>query len=133
MDKYDFKNLNDLAAARSFLSESNWPPGLQDTLIRNLSKIPIRYFICDDSGSMTTNDGHRTLNVKNTKKFVSCSRWTEMTEALRFHAGFSDAARVSSEFRFLNGETARVGSPDGVDKATFNAVLDGTPGKSLIA
>ena len=43
--------------AREFLHNNAWPPGLQDALIKGLKKIPIRYIICDDSGSMTTNDG----------------------------------------------------------------------------
>ncbi len=43
--------------AREFLSELNWPNGLQDTFVKNLSSIGFRYFICDDSGSMTEPDG----------------------------------------------------------------------------
>jgi hypothetical protein len=42
---------------RTFLHEHAWPNGLQDALVKGLKKIPIRYIICDDSGSMTTNDG----------------------------------------------------------------------------
>lgn len=49
------------AGAREFLSGHKWPVGLQDTFIHNLSKIPIRFFICDDSGSMIASDGHRML------------------------------------------------------------------------
>jgi hypothetical protein len=43
--------------ARELLSELSWPNGLQDTFIKNLSNIGFRYFICDDSGSMTEPDG----------------------------------------------------------------------------
>ena len=49
------------AGAREFLSGQKWPIGLQDTFIQNLTKIPIRFFICDDSGSMIASDGHRML------------------------------------------------------------------------
>ena len=40
--------------AREFLSTYpySWPKGLQDTLMNSLSKYPIRFFICDDSGSV---------------------------------------------------------------------------------
>jgi hypothetical protein len=41
------------AGARQFLSSNKWPIGLQDTLIANLHKIPKRFFICDDSGSVS--------------------------------------------------------------------------------
>ena len=44
--------LFDEVAARAYLSRCQWPVGLQDTFIRNLSKIPLRFFICDDSGSV---------------------------------------------------------------------------------
>ena len=43
------------AAAREYLSSYpyNWPKGLQETLIQNsLPRFPIRFFICDDSGSV---------------------------------------------------------------------------------
>lgn len=36
-------------------------------------------------------------------KFVSCSRWSELTESLRFHAGLAEAASAPTEFRLLNG------------------------------
>ena len=56
------------AGAREFLSGSRWPLGLQETFLQNLSRIPIRFFICDDSGSMIASDGHRILGKgSNTK------------------------------------------------------------------
>jgi hypothetical protein len=39
--------------AREFLSALDWPRGLQDIFIRNIKKIPIRFFVCDDSGSVS--------------------------------------------------------------------------------
>lgn len=48
-----------VGAARDYLSGKSWPIGLQSALLQGLQKIPIRYFICDDSGSMTTMDGMR--------------------------------------------------------------------------
>ena len=49
------------AGAREILSANKWPIGLQDTFINNLSLIPIRFFICDDSGSMMASDGHKLM------------------------------------------------------------------------
>ena len=40
------------AAAREFLRAHKWPRGLQDCFMKNLNKIPVRYIIADDSGSM---------------------------------------------------------------------------------
>lgn len=50
------------AAVREFLSELNWALGLQDAVIQGLRKVPIRYFICDDSGSMNEGDGSRLVS-----------------------------------------------------------------------
>jgi hypothetical protein len=43
--------------AREFMSQHNWPIGLQDTLVKGVSSFPLRFFIGDDSGSMGTKDG----------------------------------------------------------------------------
>lgn len=53
---------------RNFLMTHNWPNGLQDCLIRSISKIPIRYIICDDSGSMTSGDGKRIITASGSGK-----------------------------------------------------------------
>jgi hypothetical protein len=53
---------------RNFLMTHNWPNGLQDCMIRCISKIPIRYIICDDSGSMTSGDGKRVITASGSGK-----------------------------------------------------------------
>lgn len=57
-------NFNE-GGCREFLSsnQNNWPRGLQDTFIKNIQKVPIRYFIVDDSGSMAASDGHRLYSM----------------------------------------------------------------------
>lgn len=52
------------ADVREFLTHHHWPIGLQDTFVRNLVKVPIRFFICDDSGSMAASDGKRLTQVQ---------------------------------------------------------------------
>ena len=47
--------------SRSFLGKHGWPIGMQDAFLKSCRKIPKRYFIIDDSGSMLTNDGHRLI------------------------------------------------------------------------
>lgn len=56
--------------AREYLAGQKWPHGLQDTFCQNLRKIPLRFFICDDSGSMFANDGHRLMDSARGKKYV---------------------------------------------------------------
>eukprot|EP01039_Chlorochromonas_danica_P008794 gene8794-9698_t len=92
------------AGAREFLTAARWPTGLQDTFLRNLTKVPIRFFICDDSGSMCANDGHRLLgNDPRTMKMVTCSRWAELEASLTFHSNLAYHANAPTEFRLLNG------------------------------
>jgi len=99
--------------AREILASVKWPVGLQDAFIQNLSRIPIRFFICDDSGSMVKSDGHRLLSGANgLTKSVQCTRWQELTEGLKFHAKLAHAASAPTEFRLLNnGMPVRVGIP----------------------
>lgn len=49
------------AGLRNFLQANAWPNGLQESLVKGARKIPIRYFICDDSGSMAHTDGKKIV------------------------------------------------------------------------
>jgi hypothetical protein len=113
---------------RQFLTNHRWPLGLQDTFVRNLQKVPYRFFICDDSGSMITPDGHRPVKAGKLTKFISCSRWQELTQALTFHAEAAKLAGAPTEFRLLNGAAPIVigtgGSQDGIDdESKFQTLL----------
>lgn len=76
---------------------------------------------------MTTPDGHRLISYDTTYKFVSASRWNELTDTLRFHANLSRSMSALSEFRFLNGSTVRIGNGN-VDMGVFSSMLDISPG-----
>eukprot|EP01031_Cornospumella_fuschlensis_P040467 gene40467-49322_t len=121
------------AGAREFLSGCKWPGGLQDTLVKNLTSIPYRVFICDDSGSMVASDGHRLLgNSPQEMAMVQCSRWGELAASLQFHANLSLVANAPSQFRLLNGAPPIVigNSSDPANREKFNtflALLDSTP------
>ncbi len=49
------------AAGSDFLSKHHWPPGLINVLLKNIKKIPVRFFIVDNSGSMATADGQHLV------------------------------------------------------------------------
>lgn len=49
--------LQNEGGAREFLCARQWPESIQDVFIQNVSRTPLRFFICDDSGSMQTSDG----------------------------------------------------------------------------
>jgi len=115
------------AGARYFLSKHKWPPGLQDVFLTRLRKLPIRFMICDDSGSMSAGDGHKL--VGNT--LVNCSRWSELTEAFSFHSQLASAASAVTEIRLLNGvEPLKFGEDAGQDEtaaAALRALFEDSP------
>jgi hypothetical protein len=55
---------------KDFLTVRSWSSGLQESFIKNLSKSAFRYFICDDSGSMSTSDGHNVIDTTVGKRHV---------------------------------------------------------------
>lgn len=104
---------------KKFLGGYNWCKGMQSALITNCKKVPIRFFIIDDSGSMITNDGNKIIRTntddidgehgvsgkmkKHKAKMVQCTRWAELKDSMSFAAELSEAAMAPSEFRLLNG------------------------------
>jgi hypothetical protein len=111
--------------AKEFLTKHQWPSGIQDALVKSCKKIAVRYVITDDSGSMMTNDGHRMVGVgtKNVK-MIQCTRWSELTASLKFHAELAQAAQAPTEFRLLNNcEPIMVGLAEDKDGAALQAAL----------
>lgn len=107
---------------RDFLRAEEWPEGLIATALNNSKYIASRYMILDDSGSMSAVDGQKFSTRY--RKMVSCQRWEELKAAIEFHAGFANAGKIPTEFRFLNG-----GSPIVVGDATDE---DGTKKNDLM-
>jgi hypothetical protein len=122
----------DASACRTFLAKHNWPPGLQEAMVKSCMKMPVRFFITDDSGSMLTNDGNRIVGSKaNNKKLIKCTRWSELTQSLRFMAELSEACHAPSEFRLLNNaEPVLVGKNDdkGAGLALIQEIFSDSPG-----
>ena len=48
-------------AVRKFLCGRGWPTGLSNALFAGFAATPVRFMICDDSGSMMGTDGHRVV------------------------------------------------------------------------
>ena len=51
------------SSVRQYLRHHNWPSGLQSLFLQTRAKVPIRYFICDDSGSMMSSDGKHIVGI----------------------------------------------------------------------
>jgi hypothetical protein len=55
---------------------------------------------------------------------VPCTRWQELTDALKFHAGLARAANAATEFRLLNGgPPIRLGVGDPNELQAYNDLL----------
>lgn len=77
--------------------------GLIEAFTVNIVKIPIRFFIVDDSGSMSTSDGMKIIGTGAKSKVINCTRWSELSQTVKFHAELADATSAPTEFRLLNG------------------------------
>lgn len=136
----------DVESGNVFLTDREFPEGLQRSMLRRLAQCPKRFIIMDDSGTMLKGDGHQMVKVVDhavighigefvDKRIVPCSRWTEMVETVRFQAGLAHACKAPSEFRFLNaGRPFIIGASDGTSDKNLGMLLnhvgDDGPGPS---
>lgn len=79
------------------------PAGLRKTLISNAhDTIAKRFWIIDNSGSMSLSDGHLTSVDHGNHDAESCTRWDEVSETVSCHAQLASALAAPTEFRLLN-------------------------------
>ena len=73
---------------------------------------PLRIWVVDNSGSMMTGDGHRIIQTGNSNdvRFVSCSRWAEIQETVKYHAEIAALLQTPTVFRLLN-DPGRMAGP----------------------
>lgn len=96
-------NLNTVAIHEQ-LRGQGWSLANATEFIHQIGEtIAFRYFLIDDSGSMSINDGHKVYRSKGKTRFHSCSRWMELIDSMRFHMKLAHCGHIPSEFRFLNG------------------------------
>ena len=89
----------------------------------NIVKIPIRFFIVDDSGSMSTSDGMKIIGTAAKSKVINCTRWSELSQTVKFHAELAEATSAPTEFRLLNGaDPVVVGMGNSVWSLGINSV-----------
>jgi hypothetical protein len=52
---------------------------------------------------MSINDGHQLVATGKGMKAISCSRWQELMDGMKFHAKLAEVSGSMTEFRLLNG------------------------------
>ena len=65
--------------ASEFLAKEKFPAGLVEAFLKNLETIPMRFFVCDDSGSMNAGDGNKLMETSSGAIMsVTCSRYMDI-------------------------------------------------------
>eukprot|EP01031_Cornospumella_fuschlensis_P044471 gene44470-54386_t len=57
-------------SGKRFLTKHGWPSGLQEAVLKSCRKIPVRFYIVDDSGSMISNDGRRVMTQAGRSRLI---------------------------------------------------------------
>ena len=81
------------------------PAGIAEQFAQSAGTFAQRYFIVDNSGSMSLGDGHKLLATGGKTAMVSCSRWQEIGETLKYLGQVAVTLRAPTEFRLLNPPT----------------------------
>jgi len=88
------------------LQSQGFTVGLAKSLANVKSSFPLRIWVVDNSGSMQRDDGHqiiqRRVTAKNDFKFVGCTRWDEIKEAVNYHTQMAALLEAPTSFRLLN-------------------------------
>uniref|UniRef100_A0A7S3NEZ6 VWFA domain-containing protein n=1 Tax=Aureoumbra lagunensis TaxID=44058 RepID=A0A7S3NEZ6_9STRA len=89
---------------KSWLRKSGiFPEGIVERFRKSCEDIAIRYWVIDNSGSMSASDGHRFIMEGNDRgRFVSSTRWEELCDSVEFHASVAANLGAPTQFRLLN-------------------------------
>lgn len=99
------ESIRDRESLIDFLKENNWPTGLINFFISSANKVAIRYFIYDDSGSMTSFDATRFVNGIS----IPSTRWDELKDVMKFHIKIANRGLINTKMFFLNDDAIHVG------------------------
>ena len=91
------------------LLQQGFLPGLVRELGRSKALFPLRFWIVDNSGSMSLQDGRRLEGggsdgdvVSSPVKVVPCSRWAELQSTVNYHINMADLLKLPTIVQFLN-------------------------------
>ena len=78
------------------LCRQGYPLGLAQELKLSQRAYPVRFWVIDNSESMGEADGH------NARGLMSCSRFSELQGAVKYHARLAGILRATTIFRMVN-------------------------------
>jgi hypothetical protein len=97
--------------ATEALKDQGYTTGLIRSIARNSNDFPVRFWVVDNSGSMSSADGHRLYaefsnnnnnNNNNTVKLLDCTRWAEIKDTVTYHARMAALLEAPTTFGLLN-------------------------------
>jgi hypothetical protein len=96
------------------LQNQGYTNGLATALSRKTVAFPLTVWVVDNSGSMSTRDGHRIAvggkdRSQSAITVVPSTRWSEMQQTVEYHAQLSALIRSPTVFRLLNDPGRVVG------------------------
>jgi len=85
------------------LRQQGYTDGLARALVESCSSFPLRIWVIDNSGSMNSVDGNMLVATKSSSevKSVSCTRWKEIQETVKYHAQMAALLKAPPTFRFF--------------------------------
>ena len=96
---YDYEAINGLLG-----SSLRWPLSFAKAIVSSRESIHQRYVVTDNSRSLLHKDGKRivTDDDDGETRIEPCTRWEEVTTAVKTIASIADAAEQPTEIRLLN-------------------------------
>jgi hypothetical protein len=123
-----------------FLSQQHRtiPRGIKEEFIRAADDFPVRYWVVDNSGSMTTSDGHELITSrvgsKSYEGFNPCSRWKELSSSLNWIGTLAIDITAHTEFHLLNPSNGvqevvlgAYGTPPAIQRQELDRLVASSP------
>lgn len=96
------------------LKDQGYTAGFINEILLFTKTFHLRFWVVDNSGSMSATDGNRLVNTKTQDKvkMVSCTRWKEIVGTVDYHAQMAALLQMPTTFRLLNNPGAHVGKQE---------------------
>jgi hypothetical protein len=96
------------------LIEQGFSRGLAKSMENSILLFPLRYWIVDNSGSMSASDGNMLAHTacpanESCRRFVSCTRWEEIQDCATYHIELAGLLQAPTRFRLLNDPGEHIG------------------------
>jgi len=107
LPRHESSRIQDSKEKVGTLRKQGYTNGLISGLTANILSFPLRIWIVDNSGSMSSADGQRIVGDRCNMKIVKSSRWDEVKDCVSYHSEMAGLLEAPTVFRMLNNNGAR--------------------------